>query len=184
MSIYHNIISPTLSTPTLIALSYKTYSNHHHIQPFSAHWFWAHTCSPNINSKQHITIYSSPSILHHIALWLFTSIPESLSTVAHSSSCKTWILACHTWCSASAPTLLKWMEYHQVNRSASWMSITHYAFLLNMLPSLNLSKSKHASHSINVQSISSVFGCMEALYAKSAWVRSEDSEENTLKLMR
>src|SRR5882762_5337030 len=37
--------------PTLIALSYKTYSNHHHIQPFSAHWFWAHTCSPNINSS-------------------------------------------------------------------------------------------------------------------------------------
>ena len=34
------------------------------------------------------------------------------------------------------------------------MSITHYAFLLSMLPSLNLSKSKHASPSINVQSIS------------------------------
>jgi len=43
--------SNSVPLPTLIALSYKTYSNHHHIQPFSAHWFWAHTCSPNINSS-------------------------------------------------------------------------------------------------------------------------------------
>jgi len=129
---------------------------------------------PKHQFKQHITIYSTPPILHHTVYvllgyshWSWSHYP--LWHTHPPARLEFWHVI--PWSSASAPTLLKWMEYHQANRSATWWaSHIMHSFSVCCPHSIWASQNMHPIPSMSRVS-HPVFGSMEALYAKPAWIR-------------
>jgi len=150
-----------------------------------ASWqFLAHTCSPNIQFKRAFTVYSSPSILHHICALGYHTNPEVIihcgklillqdlnSGISYHGPLLQYQLCSNGWSIIKLTGPHEWWASHIMHPS-QYVALTQSGASQNM----------HTIH--QCPDISFSICCMEALYAKSAWVRSEIDRTNTLKLMR
>jgi len=162
---------PPLPTPRALS----TRNHHCHIQPFSLHWI-LHTLTAQTSIQHHITIYSYPPI--------FINMPSGYS---HWSWCHYLLQRTHPptrlefgmsypWSLLQPPTLLKWLEHHQANRSASWWAshIIH-SFSVCCPHPIWASQTHHPFHPIQV--FHSVLAGMEGPICKVSLIEVKIDED-------